>query len=286
MSALISRRSLLAAGAGLAALSAVPTIGRAAGLKKTITIGMSNQLPYAFLDDKGVLTGQSPDVLRAALKGSGVDNIEPVAAEFGALIPGLLAKRFDVICTGLYIRPARCELIAYGNPDSMSRESMVVKAGNPLKIKSLEDVKKNPDVKMAILRGGVEETYAKAAGIPESQWVVLPDIVPTLAAVQSGRADVAFNSLVILYPTLAKMANSGLEMVSDFVDPVVDGKPAIDYAAMGFRKDDTDLIAAYNAGLAKLVASGELATINKKYDLPESLTPTASTPTSAALCKA
>jgi polar amino acid transport system substrate-binding protein len=113
----------------------------------------------------------------------------------------------------------------------------------------------------------------------------LPDTTTLLAAVQGGRADVAFNTLVINYSTFNKVPNSGLEFVKDFVDPVVNGKPAIDYAAMGFRKEDTALREAYNAGLAKIKASGELAAINKKYGLPEALSPTASTPTSAELCK-
>ena len=288
----IDRRGLLTLGAGAGLLGAglgtlLPaTRAQAASLPSTIKVGLSNQLPYAFLDDKGVLTGQSPDVLKAALASAGIAKVEPVVAEFSALIPGLLAKRFDVICTGLYIRPKRCEVLAYGNPDSMSRETMVVKAGNPRGIKSLDDVKKNPDIKMAVLRGGVEEAYAKAAGVPESQWVVLPDTAPLLAAVQGGRADVAFCSLVIIYPTLLTMSDSGLEIVKDFVDPIVDGKPAIDYAAMGFRKEDNALRDAYDAGLAKLIASGELAAINKKYGLPEALSPIASTPTSAELCKA
>jgi polar amino acid transport system substrate-binding protein len=274
-----------AASGGLAAMLAASGGAAAEALPSTVKVGLSNQLPYAFLDDKGELTGQSPDVLRAALAGSGVTNFEPTVAEFSALIPGLLAKRFDVIATGLFIRPKRCEVIAYGNIDSTSRESMIVKKGNPLGIHSLEDVKKNPDVRMALLRGGVEESYADAAGVPKSQWVTLPDTTTLLAAVQGGRADVGFNTLVINYSTFEKMPDSGLEFVENFVDPVVDGKPAIDYAAMGFRQEDVALREAYNAGLAKLLASGELAAINKKYGLPEALSPTASTPTPEELCK-
>jgi polar amino acid transport system substrate-binding protein len=259
--------------------------GESAEIPRELRVGMSNQLPYAFLDDKGALTGQSPDVLRAALAGS-VDKIDGVLADFGALIPGLLAKRFDVICTGLFVRPKRCELLAYGNPDSLSRESLVVKRGNPLKLHSLDDIKSQPNVRVAILRGGVEEGYLKSYGIPEAQWVVLPDIVPTFAAIKSNRAEVAFNSLVIILPTLKSMNDPDLELVEDFADPVVNGKPAIDYAAMGFRKEDSSLRTTYNAGLAKLVASGELAKINAKYGLPASLTPNASTPQVEELCKA
>ncbi len=284
------RRSLLKLGAtAVVSVSALSRLAiqpaQADEVPSTIKVGLSNQLPYAFLDDQGVLSGQSPDVLKAALRDSAV-KIEPVVAEVSALIPGLLAKRFDVICTGLFVLSKRCEVIAYGNIDSTSRESMIVKVGNPLGIHGLEDVKKNPDIRMALLRGGVEESYADAAGVPKSQWVSLPDTTTLLAAVQGGRADVAFNTLVINYSTFEKMPSSGLEFVKDFIDPVVNGKPAIDYAGMGFRKEDVALREAYNAGLAKLMESGELAAINKKYGLPEELTPTKSTPQPPELCKA
>jgi len=94
------------------------------------------------------------------------------------------------------------------------------------------------------------------------------------------------SSLVIIAATLGTMKDPALELVTDFVDPVVDGKPAIDYAAMGFRKADTALLAAYNAGLARLVQSGEIVAINQKWGLPAALSPNAETPSIETLCKA
>ncbi|HSE73520.1 MAG TPA: hypothetical protein VLB05_03335, partial [Dongiaceae bacterium] len=47
----------------------------------------------------------------------------------------------------------------------------------------------NKDLKLAVMAGAVEVGYAKDAGIPQDQLVVLPDQSSLLAAVQSGRAD-------------------------------------------------------------------------------------------------
>src|SRR5690606_5379021 len=172
--------------------------------------------------------------------------------EFGALIPGLAARRFDVICTGLFVRPQRCGLIAFANPDSISREGFVVAKGNPLGLHSLGDVAKNPKARIGFIRGSVDEEYVKAAGIAQSNWVVLPDAPTLLSAVKGGRADAVISSLVIIASTMKAMNDPGVQLVDDFIDPVVDGKPAIDYAAMGFHKDSNALREAYNAGLAKL----------------------------------
>lgn len=286
----LTRRHLLKiTGAGVAGAGLLAMTGRGLAqetLPTTLRVGMSNQLPYAFLDEAGVLTGQSPDVLRAAMRNAGVENLEATLTEFGALIPGLAARRFDVICTGLFIRPARCELVAFANPDSLSRDGLVVTAGNPLNLKSLDDVAANSAVRIGFVRGSVDEGYVEAAGIAEANRVALPDVPTLLSALKGGRIDAVLSSLVIIASTLAAMNDDSLVMVEDFVDPVVDGVPAIDYAAMAFHKDDTALLAAYNAGLAELVASGELAEINAKWGLPAALTPTAETATTAQICAA
>jgi polar amino acid transport system substrate-binding protein len=286
----ISRRLFLqltgGAAVGASLLPSITPAFASDGIPKTLRVGMSNQLPYAFLDEAGNLTGQSPDVLRAALRDAGIEKIEATLTEFGALIPGLVAGRFDVICTGLFVRPQRCEAIAFANPDSLSREGFVVAAGNPHKLKSLDDVAKSDTLKVGFVRGSVDEAYVKAAGIPEARWVALPDVPTLFAAIKGGRVDAVISSLVIIAATLDTMKDPALELVTDFVDPVVDGKAAIDYAAMGFRKEDTALLAAYNAGLAKLVASGEIIEINQKWGLPAALSPNAETPSIETLCKA
>jgi polar amino acid transport system substrate-binding protein len=251
-----------------------------------LRVGLANQLPYAYLDSNSQLIGQSPDVLRAALRDRGVTRIDPVLAEFAALIPGLIAKRFDIICTGLFLKPQRCQVIAFGNPDSLSREGMLVKTGNPKNIHGLADVAANENVTVTVLRASVDVNYAKEANIPDARVLILPDLGDTFAAVKSGRADVVFASQLVLSSMLQKMNDPALELVEKFIDPLSNGKPVVDYAAMGFRKEDKMLRDAYNKGLGNLVASGEIISINKKWGLPDMLSPTTSTPTADQLCGA
>lgn len=100
-----------------------------------IVIGIHNRSPWGFRDDKtGEPTGWHPDILKAAFADLGVKNLEFQVTEFGALIPGLLAGRFDAVASGLAITPERCKQVAFGAPDLQAPDAAIVLAGNPKKI--------------------------------------------------------------------------------------------------------------------------------------------------------
>ena len=289
----ISRRSLIEQGCKFSLFLTAASMGHAelanaqapVVIKKVLKVGVANELPYSFLDTQGVLSGQSVEVLEAAFANSSVDRMDGVLTEFAALIPGLIARRFDVVCTGMFIRPARCAQIAFGHIDSMGRIGMIVPTDNPKKLTGFEDFRKNSDLRLAFIRGSIVDGYARAQKVPESQWVILPDFTTLLAAIKGGRADAAMGGYIILSSTLQKVNDPGLQMAPDFVQIEVNGRPAIDYAAMGFHKDDNVLRETYNKGLDELIQSGRLIEINKKWGIPSALTATADTPKPEEVCR-
>ena len=76
---------------------------------KSIRIGFSNEVPWAYPGDNDVPLGFANVHTLGVLKAMGYDNIEPVVTDWGGLIPGLKANRFDIITGGMYILEARCE---------------------------------------------------------------------------------------------------------------------------------------------------------------------------------
>src|SRR5947209_19109378 len=88
-----------------------------------IRVGFANEAPYGYADSSGVLTGEAPTVAGAIMKKLGVPNLEGVLTEFGALIPGLMANRFDMIAAGMFITPLRCNAILFSNPDYVATEA-------------------------------------------------------------------------------------------------------------------------------------------------------------------
>ncbi len=100
-----------------------------------IVIGIHNRSPWGFRDDKtGEATGWHPDLLKAAFSELGVKELDIRVTEFGALVPGLLAGRFDAVASGLAITPERCQQVLFGMPDLKVPDAAIVLSGNPGKI--------------------------------------------------------------------------------------------------------------------------------------------------------
>ena len=98
--------------------AAIPP-SRRPGSEKTeaVRIGYANEAPFAYYDNAtGKLTGESVEVTRYLLKEVGISRVEGVITEFASLIPGLKARRFDIIAAGMYINPRRCEQISFSEP--------------------------------------------------------------------------------------------------------------------------------------------------------------------------
>jgi polar amino acid transport system substrate-binding protein len=247
--------------AALASLSAAP-LGRTAYAAATleqakengfIRVGFANEAPFGFATPDGKLTGEAPEVAKAVLNAIGIPQVDGVLTEFGSLIPGLKAKRFDVIAAGMFITPKRCAEIAFSDPSYGIGQAMLVKAGNPKQIADYGSIVANKELKLAVMAGAVEVGYAKDAGVPQAQLVVLPDQSSLLAAVQAGRADAA--ALTAL--SIADMAKKGEGVESTKPFGEVAGKSVKGHGGFGFRKDDKELYQAFNDQLKKFVGSPE-----------------------------
>lgn len=231
-----------------------------------IVIGIHNRSPWGFRDEEtGEPTGWHPDLLKAAFEGLGVRNLDIQVTEFGALIPGLLAGRFDVVASGLAITPDRCKQVAFGAPDLQAPDAAIVLAGNPRNIHGYADIAAQDGITMGAGRGSVVTTNAKAAGVPESRMLLFPDIESNLSALRAGRIDTALMASPTVIGLLAGKGGEGLERATPFDV----GKASTNFAAIAFRKEDNDLRATYDAQLAKLKSTPAFAEIMRKYGFGE-----------------
>ncbi len=234
-----------------------------------VTVGFANEKPYAYATPDGKLTGEAVEVARVILKRMGIHEMNGVLTEFGSLIPGLKAKRFDIITAGMYITPKRAQEVAFANPEYSIGEAIAVKKGNPLGLKSYKDIAANPQAKVAVMSGGIETEYLEKSGVKKEQMVLVPDQPSAVAALQAGRAD----AITMTGPSLQAMLESAkddqLERVMDFVQPEIGGKSVRGYGAAAFRKEDEAFVKAYNEELQKLKESGELLEILKPFGFTE-----------------
>lgn len=227
-----------------------------------VVIGFANEKPYAYEED-GELKGVAVDVTTEILNELGIENIEGQLADFGQLIPGLTANKFDIITASMAINPDRCENVAFGEPEVKYGEGLVVQAGNPLDLHSYKDIADNPDTTVAIMAGATEHEFVKSEGVDPSQIQSAPDIPATLSAVESGREDATTGTEMTIKMAYESLGSDKLEFVEDFEQPDIEGVPS--YGAAAFRQDDNALREAYNEKLAELKETdryGELLEAN------------------------
>lgn len=221
-------------------------------------IAIANEPPWTEVKPDGKVTGAAPEVARAVLNKLGVGEIVASISEYGAMIPGLQARRFDMVAAGLFIKPERCAAVAFSEPDLCDAESFMVKKGNPMSLQSFADIAKS-NAKVGVVGGGTEEKLALEAGVPRDRVIVVPDPQSGTKMLQNGRIDAYALPVLSISDLMAKANDSNLEMYAP-----VKGTP-IFCAGAAFRKEDAALRDAYDAVLADMKKSGEFAKIIEPF---------------------
>lgn len=254
-------------------------------IKRTgvVRVGYANEAPYAYMDSaSNRLTGEAPEIIRHVMKTLGVNEVKGVLTEFGALIPGLKANRFDVIAAGMYVTPERCTQIAFSNPTYTIGEAFVVAEGNPLDLHSFEGVASHASARLGVMAGAVEHGYAKKLNVPLDRIVVFPDNISGLDGVRAGRIDAFAATDLTIQDLMGKTADGAIEQAAPFTDPIIDGVSVKGYGAFGFRPEDQSLVSGVNEILAEFIGSAAHNELVSPFGFTEANLP--GTVTAAELC--
>ncbi|MFD4367383.1 ectoine/hydroxyectoine ABC transporter substrate-binding protein EhuB [Rhodococcus sp. NPDC058521] len=219
--------------------------------KGTITVGFAGEAPYSF-EENGQLTGATVALHREIFGKLGIDTVEGVNADFGALIPGLQANRFDVVSAGMSILPQRCEQAAFSDPEFNYTTALMVPTGNPRNVTDMQTVK-DSGIRLATMTGAIESDYADSLGIEAIQVASAQD---GMDAVTSGRADAFALTAISLNWMKNNNPDAPVDVTPSFVADI-DGKPQVGAGATVFRTDDEELLDAYNEELAKITSDPE-----------------------------
>lgn len=265
------------------AVSAETTLEKARA-QGYVTMGFTNEIPYSY-SEEGKLTGADTEVARVVLSKMGIREVVGVLTEFQSLIPGLLAKRFDLNST-MYIRPSRCKQIIFTDPVWAVGDAVIVKAGNPKNIHSHKDIAANPQIKVGVLAGGTGTIdHLKADGIADAQLVHFSTPESALAGIKTGRIDGFASTAVGNQALLDKAKDPALERALPFAQPEKDGKPLLGYGGLGFRFEDKDFYAEFNKHLVAFVGSQEHLALVRPFGLTEEEIRPAVGVKAADLCK-
>ncbi|MFC7548527.1 ectoine/hydroxyectoine ABC transporter substrate-binding protein EhuB [Plantactinospora sp. GCM10030261] len=234
-----------------------------------LTVGFAGEAPYAY-QDGGELTGQAPAVHREIWKALGIDELRGVQVEFGQLIPGLNAKRFDVVAAGMFILPERCAQAQFSEPVYVAPQAFLVPNGNPQQITDYKSVASS-GITLGVMPGAVEGIHAKKQGV--TKLVEVASQRDALSALKANRVQAFALTSISLRNMLEQEQDSGLTLTEPFT-PVIDGKEQLGAGAAVFRKENNAMREAFNGELAKLKESGKLLELIQPFGFgPETIPP-------------
>jgi len=261
----------IAAGAVVAATTASlaggHTLLEKARAGETVRIGFANEVPWAYPGEGNEPLGFVNAIALGVLGEMDIDNIEPVVTEWGGLIPGLQADRFDVITGGMYILNSRCENVTFSDPIGVFGDAFIVQAGNPKGIQTYEDIR-DQGATLATGAGYNIVEVAKKEGISEANIMQVPGPTEILAAVRAGRADAGG---VTFFTAQNLAAESGGEV--DVTDPSKLPEWTLNWVGIAFRDADTDFVAAFNEALDGYLGSTEMMAAVSRYGYTDAQLP-------------
>ena len=226
---------------------------------EAVRIGFANEVPWAYPGEDNEPLGFANAHAVGVLHVMGITNIEPVVTEWGGLIPGLKANRFDVITGGMYILGSRCENVNFAEPMGVFGDAFIVAPGNPKSLQTYQDIK-NAGAVLATGAGYNIVEVAKKEGISESNIMQVPGPTEILAAVKAGRAD-AGGVTFFTAQNLAKESGGAVEVT----DPSKLPEWTLNWVGIAFRPGDTDFLKAFNAAQAKYLGSDDMLAAVAKY---------------------
>lgn len=178
--------------------------------------------------------------------------------EFDGMIPALRARKFDAIMSSMAVTPARQKQIDFSDRLFLSPTSAITRKGagfgdTPESLKGKQ---------VGVLQGSLQEAYARAhLAKLGAQVKAYQSQDQNYADLQNGRLDATLtDKLEAQLNFLSKPEGADYQSGPAFKDPTL----PLDIA-MGLRKNDQELLALINKGIAAIQADGTYALIQKKY---------------------
>jgi polar amino acid transport system substrate-binding protein len=227
-----------------------------------IRIGFANERPYGFENEQGEPDGEAPSVAKEVLSRMGITELNSVVVDFGALINGLNAGRYDMIAAGMFITEERASQALFTDPDYCATTAFAVPAGNPKGLTDFQTVARSPDAVIGVVTGGVEVGYAEGSGIPNERirrFDTTPDIVDALRA---GRIDAFALTSITVRDQVANL--EGFEATPGFI-PVINGEEQLGCGGFVFRFEDKEFRDAFNEELRSMKEAGEVLPLIERF---------------------
>lgn len=236
---------LVATVAVVASASAGDTATNPYNLKEpgTLTVGMTLQFkPQMYLNAQGKPAGYDVILLKALAKKWGV-KLDIKNLDFNGLIPGLVAKKFDMVSVGLTATPERRKSISFSRP--YVPYAQILAAGKSDTTPATVAAWNSSDKTITSLQGSTAEQLVKKT-FPNATSASFPDQNAAFLEVSTGRA----NGIVVENYLLAQFNKSNGNALKE----VKFAKPLnVEYGSYGVQKGNAKLA----AGLSKFICAAQ-----------------------------
>ncbi len=249
-------------GASLAGVSAAATRPAASSnpynlvSPGTLTVGMTLQFkPEMYLTASGKPAGYDVVLVNMLAKSMGlklkIDNLA-----FTGLIPGLEAKKFDMVSVGLSPTPAREQVISFSR--AYVPYALILAESKTAMRPATIAAWNSPSVTLTALTGSTDAQLAMSM-FPKAKVQTFGDDTTALLQVATGRAQGA----VVEDYILAQFNKSN----GDKLQEVPFKKPLnVQYGSYGVQKGNTALVRYLNSWICKQQNSGVLASVYKSTE--------------------
>ncbi|HXF97084.1 MAG TPA: transporter substrate-binding domain-containing protein [Gaiellaceae bacterium] len=249
--------SLLMVAAALLAMGAPASSGQANPYKLrspgTLVVGMNLQYPPQMYLKKGKPAGYDVELLKVLAKEMKV-KLKIQNLDFNGLIPGLVAKKFDMVSVGLVATPERKKVVSFTRPYVPYAQVLAARRNDttPARISAWND----PSKTITSLQGSTAEQLVQRT-FPKAQSKSFPDQNAAFLEVATGRAD----GIVVETYLVAQFnkSNGNRLKVVPFPRPL-----SVQYGSWAVQKGNTALIRYLNRFLCKVQKSGLMGRIYQR----------------------
>ena len=257
------RRTVATLGVALVAVLTVSAVhaGTLDDIKqrgKIIAGTESGLIPFEFIRD-GKYAGYDVDLLHVIAEKWGV-KVEHVDLPWQGILPGLQAKKFDLVATAVTITEQRTKQVLFSVPTAEATSTLLVRKGET-RFNKPEDligkvvaVQLNSGHHFAAKR--MDERLQKEKGASVKELRTYATYAEAFLDLANNRVDAAVASMPVL-SVLLKEKSGVYEMKFPIAERL--------YYGWAFRKEDADLQKAVDVIFIELKKNGTMAELQKKW---------------------
>ena len=205
--------------------------------------------PWTYHDENtDVLTGFDVEVGKEIAAALGVE-ARFEETDWGSLLSGVSAGRFDIICNGVGYTEDRAEQYEFSDPYVYTRKVLIVSSEND-SIHSFEDLAGKTTA------NSPNSTYATVAEEYGANVEYIDTFGETITLLEQGRIDATINSEVSYLDYMSQHPEAKIKIVAESEGEAV---------CYPVKKGETELCEAVNKALADLRSSGRLAELSEQF---------------------